>query len=51
MLLDSNGNLNVYGTVAATSFLGNATSANYAYYFPTAYAGGQQLNPQTYFNQ
>ena len=51
MLLDSSGNLNVYGTVTATSFLGNATSANYAYYFPTAYAGGQQLNPQTYFNQ
>ena len=51
MLLDSSGNLNVYGTVTATSFLGNASSASYAYYLPTAYIGGQQLNPQTYFSQ
>lgn len=38
------------GGAAAVNGL-NVSSANYAYYFPTAYAGGQQLNPQTYFNQ
>lgn len=29
---------------------GSASSASYASYLPTAYAGGQQLNPQVYFN-
>lgn len=31
------------------SISGNAATANYATYIPTAYSGGQQLNPQTYF--
>jgi hypothetical protein len=32
------------------SSAGSASSASYASYLPTLYVGGQQTNPQTYFN-
>jgi hypothetical protein len=38
----------VYVTTGDT--IGNATYASYAGYLPTAYIGGQQTNPQTYFS-
>ena len=55
-----NRNLYVNGTQVVTNSgtwsinvsgsAGSATSASYASYLPTAYAGGQQTNPQVYFN-
>jgi hypothetical protein len=41
------GHFNISGSAASASSASSATSAEY---FPTAYVGGQQTNPQVYFN-
>lgn len=41
------GHFNISGSAASASSASSATSATY---FPTAYVGGQQTNPQVYFN-
>lgn len=43
---DANKSVNYAASAGSAN---SATSASYASYLPTAYAGGQQLNPQTYF--
>lgn len=46
-----NGSDNFMRTYATSSLSVNyANSASYAHYLPTKYDGGQQTNPQTYFN-
>jgi hypothetical protein len=41
------GHFNISGNAASAN---SATSASYARYLPTYYVGGQQTNPQVYFN-
>lgn len=46
-----NGSDNFMRTYATSSLsVGWAAGASYAHYLPTKYDGGQQTNPQTYFN-
>jgi hypothetical protein len=46
----SGGNASGTWGINITGSASSSTSASYARYFPTNYIGGQQLNPQTYFN-
>ena len=53
--LDMSGNLTVAGAIAGSNLSGTNTGdqtniSGYATYLPTAYVGGQQTNPQVYFN-